>query len=341
MATRTVRATLKIGGTLVDPTSATLSNEAATMGIVRNDTGASVVAAGTAMTKESTGKYYYTFTEPAAGLSYTAYVKFVANGNTYRIEKLLAASGSGASTAVSFTELQERLARYAFGARSTSSLLSTDIEDINACIKDGLQSVYLAHRWSFMRPLVSITTEADEDTYDLPDGYDAIEGPFTYAAGLSDYYPPVRVVHESEIRRRRQDNEYSDRPILAAVVTAAFSATVGSKRQVVFYPTPDDDYVLTAIMRLRPTMIDAANPYPMGGETLSPVIIESCLAAAESTFRDAEDVHGAKYRELLARAIEDDKDAASPDSLGVTEEGESLSPPRNSGVTVYIDDVLM
>jgi hypothetical protein len=46
MATRTVRATLRIGGVLVDPTSAVLSNETATAGIVRNDTDAVVVAAG-------------------------------------------------------------------------------------------------------------------------------------------------------------------------------------------------------------------------------------------------------------------------------------------------------
>ena len=83
MANRTVRINFKYNGVLADATAATLSDQTAAYGIKRNDTDAVVVAAGTAMTKVGTGQYEYTFAEPAVGLSYTAWVKFVYGGNTY------------------------------------------------------------------------------------------------------------------------------------------------------------------------------------------------------------------------------------------------------------------
>jgi len=277
-------------------------------------------------------------------LAYTAWIEFVYDGNTYRLERDIAIDTVDTSTAatVTFTELQERLARFLFGHRSTTGLSTDEVDDIAACIKDGLQSVYLAHRWSFMRPVYPITTAVDEETYDLPAGYDAIEGDLTYPADSAGFYPPIKIIKESEIRRLRTISDESGRPTKAAIITAAFNATTGSKRQIVFYPTPDAIYVLSAIMRLRPTMIDANNPYPLGGEVLAPVIVEACLAAAERTFRDGGEVHEAKYKELLELAIVVDKDAASPDSLGTDcNAGIECGEVSIGGINVYFDNVLM
>jgi hypothetical protein len=69
MATKTITKTLKRSGV---PTNA----YTATITVTRNDTTAAVVAAGTAMTNPSTGTYYTTFTEPAAGLTYTYIIIF-------------------------------------------------------------------------------------------------------------------------------------------------------------------------------------------------------------------------------------------------------------------------
>lgn len=60
----TVQKTYAVGGTLTNVASFTI-------GIVRADTGAVVVAAGTPMTNVSTGTYEYSFTAPATGLTYT------------------------------------------------------------------------------------------------------------------------------------------------------------------------------------------------------------------------------------------------------------------------------
>lgn len=75
MSTVTVYKSHSIDGVLTNATTFTL-------GVVRADTGAVVVAAGTAMTNTATGKYQYAFTEPAANLTYTVSYSLTYAGNT-------------------------------------------------------------------------------------------------------------------------------------------------------------------------------------------------------------------------------------------------------------------
>jgi hypothetical protein len=82
MSTVTVRTYVRLSGTLTDATSVSL-DDGAGVGVKRNDTDALVVAAGTAMTKVSTGVYEYTFTAPAEGLTYTYYPVVVYDSVTY------------------------------------------------------------------------------------------------------------------------------------------------------------------------------------------------------------------------------------------------------------------
>jgi len=60
----TVRKTFSVDGTPTDVTSFTI-------GVLRADTGATVVAAGTDMTHSGTGVYTYSFDEPTIELTYT------------------------------------------------------------------------------------------------------------------------------------------------------------------------------------------------------------------------------------------------------------------------------
>lgn len=375
-----IRKEFEVAGVLTDVTTAKLSDPTGTYGIKRNDTDAVVVADATAMTKDSTGIYSYSFT-PVAGVTYTAYVEFVYDGSTYHIEVDIPAYTSAGVMVARYASLLERVGHFLFGIRSSFSADQTD--DIEDCIRDGLHDVYTAHAWSFFRPVKPITTTAPystgtitvaagvvtlagagaafpswaasgvlevdddyyevstrdgstqltlEDTsvtaaalstyelsrpeYDLPTGFESIEGPLTYEPGKSDYYPPVEFRHDDELRKRQQDDPYNDRPLYFSVRMVEFDPTVGSLRRITFYPTPDDAYVLTARMKLRPVTIDSSNQYPIGGEMLAQVILEACLAAAERNFDDGENVHTKRFQELLPAAIDADKLASSPTNLG-------------------------
>jgi hypothetical protein len=88
----TIRKTFEVASVPTDVTSFTL-------GVVRDDNDASVVTAGTAMTKIDTGVYEYTFTAPAAGLTYTAtYVITATNGSVYTLADTIADTAEAVTT---------------------------------------------------------------------------------------------------------------------------------------------------------------------------------------------------------------------------------------------------
>jgi len=86
LGTITISRTWEVDGVLTDVTSAKLSDPTGTYGVKRDDTNAVVVADAVDMTRVGTGVYQYTFTEPASGLAYTAYIEFVYDGASYYFE---------------------------------------------------------------------------------------------------------------------------------------------------------------------------------------------------------------------------------------------------------------
>ena len=313
--TRTIRRTFKVDDVLTNVTTAVLSDPTAAYGVKRNDTGAKVVEPGTAMTKVADGIYEKSFTA-LDGVAYTGWSKFTYAGADYYQDHDFAAYAApeDAGMLASFSQLQEAVGRAFFGKRRDFSLDET--ADINDIIKTGLQTVYRAHSWSFFRPTEPIVTEADENTYDLPAGFDGIEDNLLTWPEGEGYYPPVPIVPWGDIRRRLSEDDTTGRPQYAAIIAAEYDATVGSKRQIVLYPTPDDAYTLSAVMRLRWTMIDDDNPYPIGGEIVAEAITEACLAAGERLLDGAPGVHYEASQAALEGAIRLDKEATSPATLG-------------------------
>jgi hypothetical protein len=154
-------------------------------------------------------------------------------------------------------------------------------------------------------------------SYPLPTGVDGLEGRLTFPQSSTSGLESLEKVSEIEIRRRLARSSTPSRPQCYAETTKTFDPAVGSTRYVTFYPVPNSEYTLTAVGTLRPKMIDATNEYPLGGEVLAAVITESCLAAAEREMDDAEGVHCKNLPTLLEMAIQEDKDKASPDTIGV------------------------
>jgi hypothetical protein len=342
--TRTIRRTFKVDGVLTDVTTAVLCDPTAAYGIKRTDTNAVVVAANVAMTKSSTGVYEYSFTA-LDGVAYTGYSKFTYGGAVYSQDHDFASYTPAAAPGmtVSFAQLQETIGRVFFGKRTGFSSAETD--DIEDIIKGGLQAVYRAHQWSFLRPTEDIVTVVSQLAYDLPAGFDGIEDNLLTWPEGEGYYPAVPIVPWSDIRRLASVNDDTGRPQCAAIIAADYDATVGSKRQIVFYPTPDDEYTLSAVMRLRWTMIDNSNPYPIGGEILAEAITEGCLAAGERLLDGAPGVHTEAFKEALEAAIRQDKEATSPPTLGqdggpIDMSGRRLSRAYDMGDVTFNNEIM-
>jgi len=98
MATLTF--TTKREGVLTDATSVVLSNAAGTAGIVRNDTGATVVAADTATINSSVGTYTYEFAAPVENIFYSVYYKVTVSYSTVFSKIVFYVSSTDATTIV-------------------------------------------------------------------------------------------------------------------------------------------------------------------------------------------------------------------------------------------------
>lgn len=149
-------------------------------------------------------------------------------------------------------------------------------------------------------------------------GFEAVanDSELTYYPSENSFYPPVKQRGDQAIRKLEQSHPQFDRPVYYSIRTEAFDSTVGSKKSLVFYPTPDQAYTMRVPMILRPVMLDNANQYPIGGEMLSQVILEACLASAEHNLEEREHIHEKRFLEMIALAIRNDQDRSSPTFLG-------------------------
>jgi hypothetical protein len=130
------------------------------------------------------------------------------------------------------------------------------------------------------------------------------------------WYPSVCQRPDLTIRKLEAGNPEFNRPAFYSERTTTFDPSVGSRKALAFYPAPDAAYVLRVNMILRPVDLDDSNPYPIGAEMLSQVILEACLAAAEHNYEEREHVHEKRYQELIGLAIRNDQERSSPTSLG-------------------------
>jgi hypothetical protein len=152
----------------------------------------------------------------------------------------------------------------------------------------------------------------------LDPAFDSVanDSDLTYYPSPDCWYPPVKWRHDATIRQLEGNNPEFDRPVFYSIRTVKFDPTVGSRKVLVLYPTPDQVYTLRVPMILRPVLLDEVNLYAIGGEVLSQVILEACLAAAEHNFEEREHVHERRFMELIGLAIREDQERSSPTALG-------------------------
>ena len=144
----------------------------------------------------------------------------------------------------------------------------------------------------------------------------ANDSDLNYYPSPESWYPPVKWRHDSTIRQLEASNPEFDRPAFYSVRTVTFDPTVGSRKVLAMYPAPNQAYTLRVPMILRPVLVNGTNLYAIGGEVLSQVILEACLASAEVNFEEREHVHEKRFQELIGLAIRDDQNRSSPTSLG-------------------------
>ena len=215
---------------------------------------------------------------------------------------------------VSYVEIRRAIGRFLGYGASPSGWTADQTAEVDDHIKAGLRRFYGAHQWSFLRPQHTIATVAAQAEYQLPDNFAAILGSPTGAAGEGHPWQ-VELVPALAMRRMRLTAR-SGRPFAAAVSPLVSDGQTGQRKVLTLYPTPDAAYDLLFDMQIIPETLTSSVPYPLGGEQYAEAILETCLAAAESTMDDAQRVHAQLAADLLALAIRTDNTHRSIERLG-------------------------
>lgn len=164
--------------------------------------------------------------------------------------------------------------------------------------------------------------ELGRQDMDLADNFGAIEGTVTYQ-GQSGKAPILIVGTNTIMEMRNRQTVPISWPRYAAVRprdVADQTDAVGQRWEMLFYPTPDDAYVLTfqyvaLVDKLLPA---AAGSVPLGGALHGRTILASMLAEAERKLSPAVPVHRMYdlFIQQLRGSVALDRTANVPDFFG-------------------------
>lgn len=200
------------------------------------------------------------------------------------------------------------------------------------------------HQWSFLRPLFTFNTVADQWEYPLPFEYAGYEGDITFAADSGVIYSGLTSTVEQRIRQWRGQDDTSGTPRHFAIVPLPHDRTMGQRYKLLLYPTPDDARALQFRMLINTQAITKFAPFPYGGTQYGEAILASCLAIAELERDGMKGSRHEDWLEQLASAILIDQDAHEPDILGMNNDGSvcrhGRTPDRTAGFDVTYNDVL-
>jgi hypothetical protein len=322
----TIQRTWSVAGLPTDVTTALISDPTGTFGIKRDDTGAVVVADGTAMTKVSTGNYEYTFNEPDSTITYTAYVEFVYQGSTYHFEHDIPASvGGDTALGTTFAKLADAVNDFlGWGSGETERTARA----INAGYREFLHPIYtdsrgrkVSHEWSFLRPEYTFSTVADVSSYNLPADFGRLDGDLYYSTDDWSYHS-IRQVSQQQVFNLQQypwsgDSTYW--PHYAAVQPIAMDGLTQQRWRLLLWPTPGQVYSIKFKYHALQNELDSSNPYPLGNAAHSLTIEAAVLYAAQRMYDDSIDHWSEIYKSRLEASVSMDR-KMSPSTLGMIRE---------------------
>jgi hypothetical protein len=159
--------------------------------------------------------------------------------------------------------------------------------------------------WSFLSPVTTLVTVADQEEQELPGDLGRVLGQFHFDS--DQHRCAVPQVSEDRFRAMKATTESSGAPRFACVRHKAKDASRGQRFEVSWWPTPDAAYTLTFRYEAYVSKLSDDNRYPLGGMRHAELLVQSCLAAAEQDSNDESTIHRRDFESLLAAAIEQDR----------------------------------
>jgi len=177
------------------------------------------------------------------------------------------------------------------------------------------QEVYI---WSWLKQPWKLSLEPDKWEYSLPRDFDRF-----YRELRFDSYEGGRCIEqtsEDAIMSNRSNLEFGSYPEKFAIRTAKFDKSVGSVKEIIFYPTPASRTVVNGTYVMTPDKPENDADYVIGNALDSEAILQCCLAVAENEQDEKIGVETQRAVELVQSLIRKDK-GDSPNTVGSMSDG--------------------
>ncbi len=189
---------------------------------------------------------------------------------------------------------------------------------IKAYLKSGLRQFYfpppdnagVSHVWSFLSPHATLTLPQDTSTIILPLDFEGIEGKISVSLGTTSSGFSLLTSGRAREMYVLYPSETGQPQHISIEPQRGGTAKHGPRKQLVVWPLPDQEYTLTCAYSIIPNFLTGELPYAYGGVEHAETLLESCLAIAEERNEDLPrqaQVHGPKFREMLASSISRDR----------------------------------
>jgi hypothetical protein len=193
-----------------------------------------------------------------------------------------------------------------FIGREESRWNSNTSLDVELSIRRGIDAVVhntVSHQWSWMRPTYRFKTADGQRHYTLPLDFEQFIGDI-YFDGEEYGYSSITQLPSGRVAQIYNEYENTGVPTNYALEVLAHDGTTQQHQQLVLQPTPDGEYSLVGPYQVGPIRtLSTQRPYFPGGPESRELFIASCLAQAESQFKDMQGEKHDRFQSALAGAI--------------------------------------
>jgi len=210
------------------------------------------------------------------------------------------------SLEMDYDTLRREIGRFLGIGRSYSVWTADQAQDVDDIIAAGLRAFYWppipeAVGWSFLEDFGEVQFTPGKSLYALPEDFLGMLGSLTYTENSGQRV--IEEIPDSKMRALYSKGNASGPPVYFS------TRTIKGTYALVLYPNPDQQYTVQFPYSFRPGTISSSSPTPLGGPPHAETILESCLAAAEKTLDDTEQVHAKRFAERLVASLKYDKES--------------------------------
>lgn len=232
-----------------------------------------------------------------------------------------------ANIAISLDELSIIVANDRGYSRDPKKWTDSQKFVITQVVTSGVAQVYspppvngekIAPDWTFLKPVTEVSLPAGSQMIRMPDDFGSVDGPIAVKTSTTTGTPwLIYWRNEAWILQLYQPNPQVTGPpkFAAECVIRDINPPAGQARGLVFFPIPDQDYILQVKYSIIPERLSGAQPFPYGGPRYRELFIASCLAFSEQKFDNARGVMTKRFDEMLLAAVSEDN-KNRPQNLG-------------------------